>query len=78
MSRMSEGLRKVAHSAIDTVEETAITLMNGGLPPEAAVKAAAILTKSAVDKIIHEKYDNQSAANITHNIKSESNRSRLN
>jgi hypothetical protein len=71
MSNMTEGLRNVAHSAIDTVEEVALTLMQGGVDPKEAVKAAAIFTKSSVDKLIRDKFEHQSASSITHNIKSE-------
>lgn len=68
---MSEGVRNIAYSAIDTVEETALSLINGGIPPEFAIKAAAIMGKDAVDSLIREKYTNHSASDITHTIKSQ-------
>ena len=71
MPKMSEGIRNVAHSAIDTVEEVALKLMKGGVAPNEAVKAAAIMTKTSVDELINEKFENRSASNITQNIKSE-------
>lgn len=71
MPKMSEGIRNVAHSAIDTVEEVALKLMKGGVEPNEAVKAAAIMTKTSVDELINEKFENRSASNITQNIKSE-------
>lgn len=78
MPKMSEGIRNVAHSAIDTVEETYTRLVNGGQSPEAAIKSASILTKGAVDTLIREKYERQNAARITHSIKKEASAHSLN
>jgi hypothetical protein len=71
MASMTEGIRNVAHSAIDTVEDVALKLINGGVDPQEAVKAAAIVTKGSVDELIRDKFERRSASDITQNIKSE-------
>jgi hypothetical protein len=71
MASMSEGIRNVAHSAIDALEEVTVKLIDGGVAPKEALKVAAILTRGSVDKLICEKFERRSASNITQNIKSE-------
>lgn len=71
MASMTEGIRNVAHSAIDTVEDVALKLISCGVAPKEAVKAAAIMTRSSVDELIREKFEHRSASIITQNIKHE-------
>lgn len=68
---MKHGIQQWVDGAVDTVEETSLELIAGGIEPEAAVRAAAIMTKKAVAARLEKNLGNQNAASITHALKAQ-------
>lgn len=69
--RMANGIKQWVDGAIDTVEETAKELIDGGMEPKAAVQAAAILTKNTVADRLDKNLGNKNASLITHSLGSQ-------
>lgn len=65
---MRDGIEAMLFGAVDTVRDTALFLMEKGIPAEYAVKTAAELTKASVTELLERNVANQSAAAITRTL----------
>lgn len=74
MTTMKDGIEKWVHGAIDTMDETAQRLIDGGVAPKEAVKAAAIMTKEMVAESLEKHLGNLSASKITHGLRTQKDR----
>ena len=75
---MKNGVKNRVNAALDTKDDLAIMLIEGGLDPRAALTASTILTKDAVSKKLDENFNNYNAAHITHSLKQQANKNLLN
>ena len=68
---MTDGIKKWVVAAVDTMDDTAQRLIDGGVEPKEAVKAAAIMTKKAVADSLDEHLGNLSAAHFTRALRTQ-------
>jgi hypothetical protein len=71
---MKDGIKVWVNSAIDTMDETARDLIDGGVAPKEAVKAAALMTKKVVADRLEKNLGNLSAAEFTHGLRTQKQR----
>ncbi|PJJ98536.1 hypothetical protein CO611_06595 [Lysobacteraceae bacterium NML03-0222] len=71
MTTMKNGIKTWVNGAIDTMDETAQRLIDGGVAPKEAVKAAALLTKTAVAESLEKNLGNLNAAEFTHGLRTQ-------
>ncbi|MGV6491543.1 hypothetical protein ACTUVK_000960 [Stenotrophomonas rhizophila] len=69
---MTDGIKVWVDGALDTMDETARMLMAGGLEPEAALKAAKIMTKQSVADRLERNLGDLSASDFTHELRTQS------
>jgi len=71
---MKDGIKTLVNGAIDTVDETAQDLIDGGVAPKEAVRAAAIMTKRVVADRLEKNLGNLNAAEFTHGLRTQKQR----
>lgn len=78
MTTMKNGIKMWVDGAIDTMDQTAQSLIDGGVAPKEAVKAAALLTKNAVADRLEQNLGNLNAAEFTHGLRTQQEKPLLN
>ncbi len=78
MTTMKNGIKMWVNAAIDTMDQTAQSLIDGGVDPKEAVKAAALLTKSSVADRLEQNLGNLNAAEFTHGLRTQQEKPLLN
>ncbi|WP_043889521.1 hypothetical protein [Xanthomonas hortorum] len=71
---MTDGIKVWVDGALDTMDETARKLIDGGVEPNEALKAAKIMTKQSVADCLERNLGDLSASEFTHGLRTQPSR----